>query len=172
MLTHCLFRMTANGSLLCDVAVFKAQMLNTPPKLNSSNNVQNSQIQIKMGYIKHHTIVVTGWQDEKLKKAHQKAKEVFEKNFESEPYEKPFASRLVSDIIKGLTNGQSSFFIAPDGSKEGWATSDNGDNARKEFLDWLQKADKYCDYVEVSFGGDDEHERIVRSKDTDLNRWI
>lgn len=59
-----------------------------------------------MGYIKHHTIVVTGWQDEKLKKAHQKAKEVF---------------------------------------------------------------DKYCDYVEVSFGGDDEHERIVRSKDTDLD---
>ena len=44
-----------------------------------------------MGYIKHHTIVVTGWQDEKLKEAHQKAKEVFEKNFESEPYEKPFA---------------------------------------------------------------------------------
>ena len=28
---------------------------------------------------------------------------------------------------------------------------------------------KYCDYVEVSFGGDDEHERIVRSKDTDLD---
>ena len=103
------------------------------------------------------------FKEEKLKEAHQKAKEVFEKNFESEPYEKPFASRLVSDIIKGLTNGQSSFFIAPDGSKEGWATSNNGDNARKEFLDWLQKADNYCDYVEVIFGGDDEHERIVRS---------
>ena len=68
-----------------------------------------------------------------------------------------------------MTNGQSSFFIAPDGSKEGWATSDNGDNARKEFLDWLLKSDNYCDYVEVIFGGDDEHERIVRSKDTDLD---
>ena len=122
-----------------------------------------------MGYIKHHTIVVTGWQDEKIKEAHLKAKEVFEKNFESEPYEKPFASRLVSEIIQGLTNGQSSFFIAPDGSREGWATSDNGDNARKEFLDWLLKSDNYCDYVEVIFGGDDEHERIVRSKDTDLD---
>ena len=68
--------------------------------------------QIKMGYIKHHTIVVTGWQ---IKEAHLKAKEVFENNFENEPYEKPFASRLVSEIIQGLTNGQSSFFIAPDG---------------------------------------------------------
>ena len=53
-----------------------------------------------MGYIKHHTIVVTGWQDEKIKEAHLKAKEVFEKNFEREPYEKPFASRLVSEIIQ------------------------------------------------------------------------
>ncbi len=33
-------RLTANGSRLCDVAVFKAQMLNTPPKPNSSTNVQ------------------------------------------------------------------------------------------------------------------------------------
>ena len=112
-----------------------------------------------MGYIKHHTIIVTGWQDEEIKEAHLKAKEVFEKNF---------VSRVVSDVVQGLTNGQKSFFIAPDGSKEGWETSVNGDNARKEFLDWLLKSDIYCDYVEVTFGGDDEYERIVRSKYTDL----
>lgn len=123
-----------------------------------------------MGYIKHHTIVVTGWEDEKVKEAHQKAKEVFEKNFESEPYEKHFASRLVSDIIKGLANEQSSFFIAPDGSKEAWTTSNSGDNARKEFLDWLlQKKDNYCDYIEIMFGGDDEDEWIVRSTYSDLD---
>ena len=118
--------------------------------------------------MKHNAIVVTGWQDEKVKEAHQKAKEVFEKNFESEPDVKPFASRLVSDIIEGLAEGENSFFIAPDGSKEGHETSDNGDNARKEFLDWFLKNGNYCDYIEVSFGGDDERERIVRSKDTDL----
>ncbi len=32
--------MTANGSRLCDVAVFKAQMLNTPQKPNKSTNVK------------------------------------------------------------------------------------------------------------------------------------
>jgi hypothetical protein len=122
-----------------------------------------------MAYTKHHTIIVTGHQDEKIKEAYQKAKEVFEKNFESEPHKKPFASRLVSEIIQGLINDQSSFFIAPDGSKEGRVTSDNGDNARKEFLDWLKKDENYCDYVEVIFGGDDEQERIIRSKDTDLD---
>ncbi len=123
-----------------------------------------------MGYIKHHTIVVTGWQNEKLKEAHQKAKEVFEKNFGNMSHEKTSASRLVSDIIQGVSNDQSSFFIAPDGSKGGWPNSNDADNARKEFLDWLQKADNYCDYVEVIFGGDyDGYERIVRSKYTDLD---
>ena len=32
-----------NGSRFCDVAVFKAQMLNTPPRPNNSNNVNNMQ---------------------------------------------------------------------------------------------------------------------------------
>ncbi len=116
-----------------------------------------------MGYIKHHTIVVTGRQDEYLKEAHQKAKEIFEKNFEDESCKKYFASRLVSNLIQGLANKQGSFFIAPDGSTEGWPTSDNCKNARKEFLDWLQETDNSCDYVEVIFGGDDEYERIVSS---------
>jgi len=122
-----------------------------------------------MGYIKHHTIVVTTFGFEYLKEAHQKAKEIFENNFENEPYEKPFGSVLVSDIVYGLKNGQCSFFIAPDGSKEGWGTSDNGDNARKEFLDWLNTSENYCDYVEVIFGGDDDNEGIIRSKQMDLN---
>lgn len=124
---------------------------------------------IAMGYIKHNAIVVTGWQDEKVEEAHQKAKEIFERNFEQEPYEKPFGSRLVSEVIEGLTNGQKSFFIAPDGSKEGWDTSDSGDNARKEFLDWLMNSsDNYCDYVELQFGGDDNRNEVIRSKDSDF----
>lgn len=117
-----------------------------------------------MGYIKHHAIIVTSWQNEKIKEAHQKAKEIFERNFITDGN----GSKLISDILKGVINDQSSFFIAPDGSKEGWPTSDNGDNARKEFLDWLQKDENDCDYVELMFGGDDEEESVVRSKDTDL----
>ncbi len=116
-----------------------------------------------MGYIKHHTIIVTHYEYEEIVEVHKKAKEIFEKNFENETYEKPFGSKLVSEIIKGLANYQNSFFIAPDGSKEGWGISNNGNNARKEFLDWLQKYDRDCDYIEITFGGDDKSEKIIRS---------
>jgi len=123
-----------------------------------------------MGYIKHHSIIVSGWQEEKVKEAHQKAIEIFENEFNDEPYEKPFGSRLISPIISGLTNSQDSFFIAPDGSKEGWGTSDSGDNARKLFLDWLQNSsDNYCEYVEIIFGGDSDQNEVIRCKDSDLN---
>ncbi len=122
-----------------------------------------------MGYIKHNAIIVTGWQYDKVKQAREKAIEIFERNFSSEPISRPYGSILVSEIVSGLTNGQSSFFIAPDGSKEGWDTSVNGDIARKEFCDWLyNEQDNYCDYIEVRFGGDDENSSIIRTKDSDL----
>jgi hypothetical protein len=120
-----------------------------------------------MGYIKHHTIVVTGFTPEKVIIAHKKAKEIFEKNFQKELYTKNISSRLVSDVIEGLANGQTSFFIAPDGSKEGWETSNNADDAREQFLDWLSKSETWCDYIEVTFGGDDEAEYITRSNEKD-----
>ena len=63
------------------------------------------------------------------------------------------------------------FFIAPDGSKEGWGTSNSCDKARSEFLDWLSSSDNYCDYIEVMFGGDGEHEHITRSNNTDLDEY-
>jgi len=120
-----------------------------------------------MGYLKHHSIVVTGWDSEKVKEAHQKAKEIFEKKFSIEPFNLPFGTRIISNILDGLMNDQTSFFIAPDGSKEGWKTSDNGDEARKEFVDWL-KVQNACDYVEVVFGGDDDEEKIIRSSVIDF----
>jgi hypothetical protein len=125
-----------------------------------------------MGYIKHNTIVVTGWQEEKVLEARNKAVEIFEQCFnDDEPTVKPYGGKLVSEIVSGLTNGQCSFFIAPDGSKEGWDTSKNGDKAREQFCDWLknQSQDNYCDFIEIRFGGDDEHETIVRSKDSDIH---
>ena len=123
-----------------------------------------------MGYIKHHSIIVSGWRTKELKEAHLKAIEIFENEFSSEPYLAPYGSSLISPIIHGLTGSQGSFFIAPDGSKEGWETSNNGDNARKLFLDWLQNShDNYCEYVEIIFGGDSDTNQIVRCKFSDLD---
>ena len=122
-----------------------------------------------MGYIKHHTIVVTGRKDEHIEEAQKKAVEIFEETCKNEMIKPPYGSNIISPIIGSLSNSQKSFFIAPDGSKEGWQTSNNCNNARTAFLDWLDNAENYCDYIEVVFGGDNEHQAIIRSKDSDLN---
>ena len=115
-----------------------------------------------MGYIKHDAIICTTWKKEDADEAQKKAIEILEKNKEG-------SGSLVSEMVEYIINGGYSFFIAPDGSKEGWDDSNVCDNARKDFLDWLSKSENYCDYIEVRFGGDDEHEGITRSKDTDYN---
>ncbi len=121
-----------------------------------------------MGYMKHNAVIVTGWNRDQLNEAHSKAKEIFAEKFKDDAFIKD-ASRLVSEVVSGITNGQDSFFIAPDGSKEGWDTSRMIDEARDEFQTWLLNHPKnYSDYIEVRFGGDDEYSTIVRSKDSDL----
>jgi hypothetical protein len=115
-----------------------------------------------MGYIKHNTIIVTGEQGKEIEEVHQKAKEIFKKynSYFFEP------DKLISEIINGLANGYVSFFIAPDGSKERWEISNECDDARDEFINWLiHNENNECDYVEVRFGGDDDRNRIIRSKD-------
>lgn len=120
-----------------------------------------------MGYIKHHTIVVTCQDKVHLKAAQKKAKKIFKEAFKNNGL-LASGDRLVSNIVQGLANAQDSFFIAPDGSKEGWDTSDFGNDARAEFLDWLSKNDEnYCDYIEVCFGGDDSADDITRSNGID-----
>ena len=128
-------------------------------------------VRMYMGYIKHHTIVVTSFDFEKAKEVHKKAQEIFVEKcaHENGVIQKIIASGLISPIIEGMANSQFSFFIAPDGSKEGWGTSKDADVARKEFLDWLDKNNASCDYFEVIFGGDDDEYRITRSLETYLN---
>lgn len=122
-----------------------------------------------MGYIKHNAIVVTHWQKEKMEEAREKAIEIFGGTFKDE-WGVRDGKCLISELMEGVTNGQFTFFLAPDGSKEGWATSKNGDTARQAFLNWLRDADNYVDYIEVQFGGDDDSEYIVRSKHSDFEK--
>ena len=115
-----------------------------------------------MGYIKHNAIVCTTRKKEDAIEAQQMAKKLFAKHEDG-------ADKLVSELVEYIVNSGYSFFIAPDGSKEGWGTSDNCNEARKEFLDWLQTADNYCDYIEVTFGGDGKFSNIDRTNDLDTD---
>lgn len=75
-----------------------------------------------MGWIVHDAIIVTSWDWELIDRAHTLAKQ-------NMPY--------VSDVVTSPINRYRSFFIAPDGSKEGWAESDHGDAMRAAFLKWI-----------------------------------
>lgn len=101
-----------------------------------------------MGYIKHHAIVVTSRDYDRLEKAWKAAKE-FECN--------------VTDIVGPLTNGYCTFTVVPDGSKEGWNASDEGDSQREKLKEWMNEnyENNWWEWVEVAFGSDDHGARIT-----------
>ena len=102
-----------------------------------------------MGYIAHHAIIVTTWNKERAHLAHQQAIGIF--------------ADAVSPMVETKLNGWWSFLIAPDGSKEGWSESEDGDARRAAFMEWARHHAGYIDAVEVRYGGDEpELAEIVR----------
>jgi len=96
-----------------------------------------------MGHIRHNAIIVTGNYSDEIfynttQKAHNKAIEL---------------GLLVTNIVNGKANGYSSFMICPDGSKEGWETSNQFDTKREEWLKWAKT--QLINFVHISYGGDD-----------------
>ena len=76
-----------------------------------------------MSYIRHHAIVVTG-QGVEIVEAHKTACGIF---------------KFVSPLLDSYTNGYQSFFIPPDGSKEHWGESVNGNQRRELFINAIEK---------------------------------
>lgn len=104
-----------------------------------------------MGYMRHHAIVVTSGTD-RIEEAHAKALEIFGED--------------VTAIQRSLINGYSTFFVGPDGSKEGWEASDEGNRRRDVFVVWLdaQRYDDHSSWLKwavVQYGDDDGSARVV-----------
>ena len=73
---------------------------------------------------------------------------------------------LVSPLVESIINNFFSFFIAPDGSKEGYDASDDGDKIRKLIIELIEKsknADGYNPfrYAEVCYGDDNYESKIL-----------
>jgi hypothetical protein len=103
-----------------------------------------------MGYVKHHAIVVTSWNEEAIKEAHKIATKICEQEL---------GRSLVSTLVEGVVNTQFSFLLAPDGSKEMWSDSDKGDVARHKFIKWINEqafgdGSNRLSYAELFFGED------------------
>jgi hypothetical protein len=102
-----------------------------------------------MGHVRNHAIVIESWDRELLLKAHYMAQTLF--------------GAFVTEITPAGVNGTHSFgafIVPPDGSKEGWQESKDGDARRQQLKDWLRKqafddGSSPLDWVEMRFGGDD-----------------
>lgn len=113
-----------------------------------------------MGYMRHHAIVVTSWDARFIRAAHEEAKRLFS---------------WVSPLSPDKINGYRSFFVPPDGSKEGWEESDLGDLRREAFVQWL---DLHChsdgsqrgDWAEIQYGDDNDEQIIVSATDFEERR--
>jgi hypothetical protein len=105
-----------------------------------------------MGWFRHDVMVVIGYfEEDGFKKAHDKAFELF-------------GDEMVSPIIKTPVNDFGSFYVGPDGSKEGWPESDKTDSNLSTFSEYLDKDKYYLKWVWVSVGGcEPEETRIKRS---------
>ena len=66
---------------------------------------------------------------------------------------------LIIGPVQSVINGYVSFAFLPDGSKEGWGTSDQGDEYRQRFADLFsaryEDGSSPFDVVNVRYGGDE-----------------
>jgi hypothetical protein len=76
-----------------------------------------------MGYFSHHTIAVSCMSPDLLREAHAFAVST---------------GAQISGIVESSINGFVSFHVAPDGSKEGWEDSAEGDARRAKIKAWLR----------------------------------
>ena len=94
-----------------------------------------------MGYIAHEAVIASTYGEEQRERI-----ECFR-----ELLPVKWRGSLVGPI-PAQTNGDDFWAFMPDGSKEGWPTSDVGEGLRDEFVGLLRHM--RVDFVSVRFGGD------------------
>ena len=108
-----------------------------------------------MGYTRHHAIIVTGYDLERVEKIRNKIK-------------KKCTTLRPTRVHVSAMEGYGTFFIGPDGSKEGWPDSDAGDEERNMIINLLRSkrfedGSSPFDWVEVQYGDDNGEDELVRS---------
>ena len=102
--------------------------------------------------MKHHAIVVSSFDSEAIANIHDFASDLFD--------------TMVTSVQISPVNGYSTFFIGPDGSKEGWNESNDYDARRKLVITEIDSI-KYDDgsnrlsYSEFFYGEDNNESQVV-----------
>jgi hypothetical protein len=97
----------------------------------------SDQCEKRMSYVLHHAIVVTSWDRDALTEAHAAASLAF-------PH--------VSPLVRSGLDDYESFFIPPDGGREGSQESGIGNVRRRKFLAWLNQHRRQDGKVSLEWG--------------------
>ena len=107
-----------------------------------------------MRNIRHHALIVTCNDRKVLESIRMKALELYKLHMEASS-----GHLLVSEIKDSIVNHYASFFIIPDGSKEGYDASEDGDIIRAKLIDFITpltiSEGYHLSYGEISYGADD-----------------
>lgn len=104
-----------------------------------------------MGYIKHQAViavVIGDAADVDIDRLRRQLAELVDKPSGASP------AQLLVGPAQALVNDYVTYALLPDGSKEGWSTSDLGDRARRILIDHFRALGSYAQVVEVSFDED------------------
>lgn len=93
-----------------------------------------------MGTMHHHIAVATTWRDNdpKVKAAFERVKD-FAKGFNKSDIMGLGYETLLIGPLRGVMNGYESYIMIPDGSKEGWSTSDDANVIRGYFMETMSE---------------------------------
>lgn len=111
-----------------------------------------------MGYMAHHTILLSSYTLNELGPAHERAKDIF-------------GPEQVSPISMTAINAYQLFSVHPDGSNEGWEMSDRWDAKRDEFVEYLCEVNKDCRWIrwcEVRWAEDDRQPPLIVRSSNDF----
>ena len=116
--------------------------------------LQTNLNQTYLRNIKHHIVVVTAHDAKLAEDLRKRISELYKRNMEAKN-----GFQLISPIVSSLINNYHTFFIGPDGSKEGYDLSDDGDNIRAKVLELLESYQTDdgtfpVNYVELFYGDD------------------
>lgn len=76
---------------------------------------------------------------------------------------------LITGPLKEISNsGRETWIMTPDGSKEGWDTSNQSDILRQQFIETVNRAE-YRSIIHFCMGGDDMVTRIIYQSDEEYD---
>ncbi len=114
-----------------------------------------------MGYFRHHAILVTSMFPDAIEQVYAAvhALLVGECDF--------LEVSMISPLSPPTTNGYKSFTIYPDGSKEGWETSDEGDEVRNTVVGLLTSNHFHVSWCHVQYGDEEGDNKMLAHNDGD-----